>query len=42
MTVLTQRSELTSADRNWAALYQPDDVLFYTRGSKELGLERGS
>jgi conjugative relaxase-like TrwC/TraI family protein len=42
MTVLTQRSELTSADRNWAALYQPDDVLFYTRGSKEFGLERGS
>jgi hypothetical protein len=42
MTVLTQRSELTSADRNWSALYQPDDVLFYTRGSKELGLERGS
>jgi conjugative relaxase-like TrwC/TraI family protein len=42
MTVLTQRSELTSADRNWAALYQPEDVLFYTRGSKELGLDRGS
>ena len=41
MTVLTQRSELTSADRNWAALYQPADVLYYTRGSKELGLERG-
>jgi len=42
VTVLTQRSELTSADRNWAALYQPEDVLFYTRGSKELGLDRGS
>ncbi len=42
MTVLTQRSELTSADRNWAALYQPGDILFYTRGSRELGLERGS
>jgi conjugative relaxase-like TrwC/TraI family protein len=42
MTVLTQRSELTSADRNWAALYQPADVLYYTRGSNELGLERGS
>jgi conjugative relaxase-like TrwC/TraI family protein len=42
MTVLTQRSELTSADRNWAALYQPEDVLFYTRGSKEFGLDRGS
>src|SRR6202522_1667543 len=42
MTVLTQRSELTSADRNWAALYQPADILYYTRGSKELGLERGT
>jgi conjugative relaxase-like TrwC/TraI family protein len=42
VTVLTQRSELTSADRNWAALYQPADVLYYTRGSKELGLERGT
>jgi hypothetical protein len=42
MTVLTQRSELTSADRNWAALYQPADVLYYTRGSRELGIERGT
>ena len=42
MTVLAQRSELTSADRNWAALYQPADVLYYTRGSKELGIDRGS
>lgn len=42
MTVLTQRSELTSADRNWAALYQPADVLYYTRGSKELGIVRGT
>jgi hypothetical protein len=42
MNVLTQRSELTSADRNWAALYQPADVLYYTRGSKELGIERGT
>jgi conjugative relaxase-like TrwC/TraI family protein len=41
-TVLTQRSELTSADRNWAALYQPADVLYYTRGSKELGIDRGT
>jgi len=42
LTVLTQRSELTSADRNWAALYQPADVLYYTRGSKELGIDRGT
>jgi hypothetical protein len=42
MTVLTQRSELTSADRNWAAMYQPADVLYYTRGSQELGIDRGT
>lgn len=42
MTVLTQRSELTSADREWAALYKPADVLYYTRGSKQIGIERGT
>lgn len=42
ITVLTQRSELTSADRSWAAKYQPGDLLYYTRGSKQLGIERGS
>ncbi len=40
--VLTQRSELTSADRSWAAKYQPGDLLYYTRGSKQLGIEQGS
>jgi conjugative relaxase-like TrwC/TraI family protein len=39
MEVLTQRSELTSADRTWAAKYQTGDVLFYSRGSKEQGIE---
>jgi conjugative relaxase-like TrwC/TraI family protein len=39
MDVLTQRSELTSADRTWAAKYQTGDVLFYSRGSKEQGIE---
>lgn len=42
MTVLTQRSELTGADCGWAGLYQPGDVLYYTRGSRELGIERGT
>lgn len=37
--VLMPRSDLSSADRVWAAQYQPGDVLQYTRGSKELGLE---
>jgi conjugative relaxase-like TrwC/TraI family protein len=37
--VLTQRSDLTSVDRTWAAKYQPGDVLYYTRGSKEQVIE---
>jgi conjugative relaxase-like TrwC/TraI family protein len=39
MEVLTQRSELTSVDREWAANYQKGDILFYSRGSKEHGIE---
>ncbi len=39
MEVLTQRSELTSVDREWAANYQLGDILFYSRGSKEHGIE---
>jgi conjugative relaxase-like TrwC/TraI family protein len=39
MEVLTQRSELTSVDRSWAANYQPEDVLYYSRGSREHGIE---
>jgi len=42
MKVLTPRSDMTSVDRSWAARYQPDDVLHYTRGSKEHGIERSS
>ncbi len=42
MDVLTQRSELTSVDREWALNYQQGDVLYYTRGSKEHGIERRS
>ncbi len=39
MDVLTQRSELTNMDREWAANYQPGDILYYTRGSKKHGIE---
>lgn len=42
MRVLTPRSDMTGADRAWAARYEPGDVLHYTRGSKELGIERES
>ncbi len=42
MRVLTPRNDMTGADREWAARYQPGDVLHYVRGSKELGIEGGS
>jgi conjugative relaxase-like TrwC/TraI family protein len=42
MRVLTPRSDMTGADRAWAARYQAGDVLHYIRGSKELGIERAS
>jgi conjugative relaxase-like TrwC/TraI family protein len=42
MRVLTPRSDMTGADREWAARYQAGDILHYIRGSKELGIERGS
>ena len=41
-TTLVQRSELTGADRAWAARYQAGDVIQYRRGSKAEGIERGS
>ena len=40
--VLTPRSDMTGADRAWAAQYQVGDALHYVRGSKEHGIERGS
>ncbi len=39
MRVLTPRNDMTGADREWASRYQPGDVLHYTRGSKEHGIE---
>jgi conjugative relaxase-like TrwC/TraI family protein len=42
MNVLAPRSDMTSVDRSWAARYQLEDVLHYTRGSKEQGIEKGS
>ncbi len=40
--VLILRNDMTGADRRWAARYLPGDVLHYTKGSKEHGLQRGS
>ena len=42
MRVLSPHSEMTGADREWAAKYQAGDVLRYARGSQEHGIERGS
>lgn len=42
MCVLTPRNDMTGADREWASRYEPGDVLHYTRGSKEHGIESRS
>jgi len=39
---LSHRSDMTGADRTWAARYSIGDVVQYNTGSKELGIERGS
>jgi ABC-type cobalamin/Fe3+-siderophores transport system ATPase subunit len=42
MRVLAPRSDMTGADRTWAACYTVDDVLYYPRGSKDIGIEKHS
>jgi conjugative relaxase-like TrwC/TraI family protein len=42
MRVLVPRSDMTGADRAWAARYEVGDVLHYQRGSKTLGIEQRS
>ena len=39
--VLVPRQDLTGADRTWAERYHFDDVLLYSRNSKETGLKKG-
>jgi conjugative relaxase-like TrwC/TraI family protein len=39
---LAHRSDMTGADRTWAARYNAGEVLQYTTGSKAEGIERGS
>ena len=41
-STLAHRSDMTGADRMWAARYSPGDVVQYTTGSKAHGIERGS
>jgi conjugative relaxase-like TrwC/TraI family protein len=38
---LVPRQEMTGADRSWAQQYQVDDILRYSRTSKETGIEKG-
>jgi conjugative relaxase-like TrwC/TraI family protein len=40
--VLDHRSDMTGADRTWAARYNAGDVLHYNTGSNTLGIERNS
>ena len=42
LRTLTHRSDMTGAERKWAARYNPGDVLQYIAGSKAEGIERGS
>jgi hypothetical protein len=38
---LVPRQEMTGADHSWAQQYQVDDILRYSRTSKETGIEKG-
>jgi ATP-dependent exoDNAse (exonuclease V) alpha subunit len=40
--VLVGRSDMTGADRAWAARYNPGDTVQYIRGSEQLGLDKNS
>jgi ATP-dependent exoDNAse (exonuclease V) alpha subunit len=42
LRTLTHRSDMTGAERTWAARYNPGDVLQYIAGSKAEGIERNS
>jgi conjugative relaxase-like TrwC/TraI family protein len=42
LRVLAPRSDMTGADRAWAARYEVGDVLHYQRGSRTLGIEQRS
>ncbi|MCL2661651.1 MAG: AAA family ATPase, partial [Acidobacteriaceae bacterium] len=36
---LVQRSDMTRADRQWAARYEAGNTLYYSRGSEQLGIK---
>ncbi len=41
-SVLAHRSDMTGADREWAARYKPGDILKYEKGSKVQGIAANS
>jgi hypothetical protein len=41
MRTLVQRQDLTGADGTWAERYEIGNVLRYSRGSKETGIDKG-
>ena len=41
LRILIARQELTGAERKWASRYERGDILRYSRGSQEAGIERG-
>jgi ATP-dependent exoDNAse (exonuclease V) alpha subunit len=41
MSVLVARQEITGADRQWAAQYEPGNVVRYAKGSETLGIAPG-
>jgi ATP-dependent exoDNAse (exonuclease V) alpha subunit len=41
MRVLVARQEITGADRQWAAQYEPGNVVRYAKGSKTFGIAPG-
>jgi hypothetical protein len=41
MTVLVPRQEMTGADRTWAQRYQVNDILRYSRSSRDAGIDKG-
>jgi conjugative relaxase-like TrwC/TraI family protein len=42
LRTLSHRSDMTGADRKWAARYNVGDVVQYTTGSKAVGIDRDS
>jgi ATP-dependent exoDNAse (exonuclease V) alpha subunit len=40
--VLVPRQDMTGAERAWAKRYEPQDVVRFSRGSKQMGIDAGS